>query len=152
MPGGPNQVLFPGILGRSCRQTVELGALCDTQVMNIYITTILIAATLLSSTTLSQEPTQGPIRPGDKVPQWVLDYRVPLPKEGLVPDKETAIQIAEIVLFRLYGKEKIVAQRPYEVKKEDYFWWISGTLKEPTVGSPFRIAISKQTAAVLHVE
>ena len=33
------------------------------------------------------------------------DYRTPLPKEGLVPDKETAIKIAEVVLFRLYGEQ-----------------------------------------------
>ncbi|MDQ3199862.1 MAG: YbbC/YhhH family protein [Verrucomicrobiota bacterium] len=90
--------------------------------------------------------------PGDKAPKWLLDYRVPLPKEGLVPDKETAIQIAEIVLFRLYGKENIIAQRPYEVKEEDYIWWISGTLKGNAMGSPNKIAISKQTGAVLHVE
>ena len=120
--------------------------------MNIYITLTLIAVVSFGSTTLSQEPTPGPIRLGDKVPKWLLDYRVPLPKEGLVPDKETAIQIAEIILFRLYGKDAIIAERPYEVNEEDYIWWISGTLKGEAMGAPFKIAISKQTGAVLHVE
>lgn len=77
---------------------------------------------------------------------------MPLPKEGLVPDKATAIKIAEVVLFRLYGEEDIVAQRPYQVKQEDDIWWISGTLKANVFGSAFNIAISKQTAAVLHLE
>src|ERR1700682_1334027 len=54
--------------------------------------------------------------------------RYPLPKEGLVPDKETAIKIAEAVLFRLYGEDSIKGQRPYVVKEDDYIWWISGTL------------------------
>lgn len=90
-------------------------------------------------------------RPGE-VPKRIQDYRVPLPEGGLVPDKETAIKIAEVVLFRLYGKEGIIAQRPYKVKEEDYIWWISGTLKSNGFGSAFNIAISKQTAAVLHLE
>jgi len=69
-----------------------------------------------------------------------------------VPDKETAIKIAEVILFRLYGEEDVIAERPYKVKEEDDIWWISGTLKEGHFGSVFNIAISKQTAAVLHLE
>ena len=86
------------------------------------------------------------------MPKWIQDYKVPLPKEGLVPDKETAIKIAEVVLFRLYGEEDIIAQRPYKVKKRDDIWWISGTLKPNEFGSAFNIAISKQTGGILHLE
>lgn len=77
---------------------------------------------------------------------------MPLSKEGLVPDEETAIKVAEVVLFRLYGEEGITSQRPYKVRKEDDVWWISGTLKENELGSVFGIAISKQTCAILHLE
>ena len=79
------------------------------------------------------------------------DYRTPLPKEGLVPDKETAIKIAEVVLFRLYGEQNIIRQRPYTVKEEDYIWWVSGTLPKDSYGTVFNIGISKQTAAILHL-
>jgi hypothetical protein len=82
----------------------------------------------------------------------VSDYRVPLPKDGLVPDKETAIKIAEVILFRLCGEEDIIAERPYKVKQEDDIWWISGTLRENEFGSAFNIAVSKQTGAILHLE
>lgn len=75
--------------------------------------------------------------------------RYPLPKEGLVPDKETAIKIAEVVLFRLYGEDSIKLQRPYVVKEDDYIWWISGTLPKDHFGSAFNIGISKHTAAIL---
>ncbi len=103
-------------------------------------------------TALAQTPTSTrSLHPGE-IPKCVANYRVPLPKEGLVPDKETAIKIAEVILFRLYGEEDIVTQRPYKVKEEDYVWLISGTLKENELGSPFSIAISKQTAAVLHLQ
>src|SRR5437870_12777993 len=122
--------------------------------MKIYIIGAMIAAIFYGSMAFAQTPTPAyTLRPGDKVPKWLLEYRAPiLPKEGLVPDKQTAIQIAEVVLFRLYGKEDIIHQRPYVVKEEDYVWWISGTLKDNELGRTFSIAISKQTAAVLHLE
>jgi len=83
-------------------------------------------------------------------PKAVSD-RYALPKEGLVPDKETAIKIAEVVLFRLYGEDCIKLQRPYVVKEDDYIWWISGTMPKDSFGVVFKIGISKQTAAILHL-
>jgi hypothetical protein len=77
--------------------------------------------------------------------------RYPLPKEGLVPDKETAIKIAEAVLFRLYGEDSIKGQRPYVVREADYIWWISGTLPKGNFGQVFNIGISKHTAAILRL-
>lgn len=84
-------------------------------------------------------------------PKAVLGDRYPGPKEGLVPDKETAIKIAEAVLFRLYGEDTIKLQRPYVVRDDDYIWWISGTLPKDNFGSVFNIGISKHTAAVLRL-
>src|ERR1051325_7865352 len=83
--------------------------------------------------------------------RWGSNYQVPGPKEGLVPDKETAIKIAEVVLFRLYSEGDITRQRPYKVKLEDDIWWISGTMKDDELGSVFTIAISKQTGEILHL-
>lgn len=77
--------------------------------------------------------------------------RYPLPKEGLVPDKETAIKIAEAVLFRMYGENSIKAQRPYVAREDDYIWWISGTLPKDSFGNVFNIGISKHTAAILRL-
>jgi NTF2 fold immunity protein len=95
--------------------------------------------------------TPAPISTPDQ-PQSADDYRVPLPKGGLVPDKETAIKIAEVVLFRLYGEEDIISQRPYKVEQRNDIWWINGTLKKNQLGSVFGIAISRQTGAILHLE
>jgi hypothetical protein len=81
-----------------------------------------------------------------------LDYKMPGPKEGLVPDKETAIKIAEVILFRLYGQENITTQKPYVVTQDENIWWVCGTLKEGMLGSSFKIAISQQTAAILYLE
>lgn len=94
-----------------------------------------------------QTPTSRPIPP--KVVSEKDRY--PLPKEGLVPDKETAIKIAEAVLFRLYGEDAIKLQRPYVVKEDDYVWWITGTLPKDNFGIVFKIGISRHTAAVLYL-
>lgn len=79
------------------------------------------------------------------------DVKTSLPKDGLVPDKETAVKIAEAVLFRLYGQDAITAQRPYTIKEEDFIWWITGNIPEGTLGFTFKIAVSKQTGAILHL-
>jgi NTF2 fold immunity protein len=83
----------------------------------------MVIATCCSSIALSQTPTPTSSPPQGHFTKWGWDYRVPLPKESLVPDKETAIKVAEVILFRLYGEEDIVTQRPYKVKKEDDIWW-----------------------------
>ena len=105
-----------------------------------------------SSDGLAQTPTPISTPTQAQSAEVGADYRVPLPKGGLVPDKETAIKIAEVVLFRLYGEEDIVSQRPYKVQEKDDIWWISGTLKKNELGSVFGIAISRQTGAILHLE
>ncbi len=81
-----------------------------------------------------------------------LDYKVPGPKEGYVPDKDTAIKIAEVILFRLYGERDVTSQKPYVVTEDENIWWVCGTLKKDELGSSFTIAISRQTAAVLYLE
>jgi len=120
--------------------------------MKHHYVTVSVMIVALCSTASAETPTPTSSPPEGKWTKWGWDYRLPGPKEGFVPDKETAIKIAEVVLFRLYGEEDIIAQRPYKVKQEDDIWWISGTLKENVFGSLFNIAISKQTGAILHLE
>lgn len=101
----------------------------------------------------SQEPSvpKLPHVSSGKMTKSGLDYQMPGPKEGYVPDKETAIKIAEVILFRVYGERNITVQRPYVVTEDEDIWWVCGTL-HTDFGSVFKIAISRQTAAVLYVE
>lgn len=102
---------------------------------------------------LGQSPSvpKLPNVPTGKMTEHGLDYKVPLPKEGLVPDEQTAVKIAEVVLFRLWDEKTVVSQRPYTVTKDENIWWVCGTL-HTELGSAFRIAISQQTAAVLFID
>ena len=77
---------------------------------------------------------------------------MPGPENGYVPDRETAVKIAEVILSRLYGEKTIISQRPYQLVEDEKIWWICGTVPEGAMGTSFRIAISKQTATVLYLD
>ena len=75
---------------------------------------------------------------------------------GLVPDKETAIKIAEAVLFPIYGERQIRSERPYEVTLTNGFWRITGSLPTPppgqvVFGGTFYIVISQWDARVIEI-
>lgn len=69
--------------------------------------------------------------------------------DTLIKDKETAIAIAEPILFKIYGKPNIIEQRPYECYMIDGYWYISGTLPKSWTGGVFEIIISSKDACVI---
>jgi hypothetical protein len=50
------------------------------------------------------------------------------PKGGFVPDKETAVKIAEAVLIPVYGKTQIESEQPFDASLKDGVWIVSGSL------------------------
>ena len=73
-------------------------------------------------------------------------------KGGLAPDKETAIRIAEAILFPIYGEKAIRAQRPYQVTLKDGKWTVDGAPPPPGfVGGSFHIVILQRDARVLEI-
>jgi hypothetical protein len=56
------------------------------------------------------------------------------PKAGMVPDKETAIVIADIILSKIYGKAQIQSEKPFNVKLKGDFWRVTGSLPKPPPG------------------
>jgi hypothetical protein len=53
------------------------------------------------------------------------------PKEGFVPNEETAVKIAEAVLIPVYGKDKIEAEKPFRATLKEGTWTVYGTLRCP---------------------
>jgi NTF2 fold immunity protein len=73
---------------------------------------------------------------------------------GLVPDKETAIRIAEAVLIPIYGEEQIKREKPYNVRLEDGKWTVTGSMpksESPIVGGTFFIIISQKDARIIDI-
>jgi hypothetical protein len=50
-----------------------------------------------------------------------------IPKGGFVPDRETAIRIAEAVWIPLYGEARISQEKPFVAELHDGVWTVSGT-------------------------
>lgn len=72
---------------------------------------------------------------------------------GLVPDEQTAINIAEAILFPIYGEKTIRGEKPYVVKLADGKWTIDGSMPKDknVVGGTFHIVISQKDARVLEI-
>jgi hypothetical protein len=45
-----------------------------------------------------------------------------------VPDSEAAIKIAEATLIPVYGKNKVISERPFHASLNDEVWTVTGTL------------------------
>ena len=73
---------------------------------------------------------------------------------GMVPDKETAIKIAESIWYPIYGSQ-IYTEQPFIAELEgDTVWIIRGSLPEGEgwVGGTAVIRLRKSDAAVLYVD
>jgi hypothetical protein len=76
------------------------------------------------------------------------------PKNGFVPDANTAVKIAEAVLIPVYGEKKISGERPFKATQQGDVWRVTGTLNcgaPNCVGGTAVIRISKTTGEILFV-
>jgi PBP1b-binding outer membrane lipoprotein LpoB len=72
-------------------------------------------------------------------------------KELTVKNSNTAIKIAEAILFEIYGKANIEEQKPYEKYLIKDYWVILGTLPKGSLGGTFLIIIDARNAQVLKI-
>lgn len=74
------------------------------------------------------------------------------PKNGFVPDEETAVKIAEIIFNKTFN-QKVFNSKPFKVElKDDSIWVIEGTLKPRTLGGVPYIEIRKSDCKVICVK
>ena len=50
------------------------------------------------------------------------------PKEGFVPNAETAVKVGEAVLMPVYGEKQILGERPFKAALHGDVWTVEGTL------------------------
>ena len=70
------------------------------------------------------------------------------PKDGYVPNEETAIKIALAVWEPIYGAENIARQAPYTAELRDRVWIVQGTLPKDVPGGTAVAAISKKDGTI----
>src|SRR2546423_422572 len=74
-----------------------------------------------------------------------------VPKEGFVPDKATAIRMAEAVLIPIYGEAHIIHERPFKAMLKDSVWYVKGTLPKHFLGGVAMVRLSKHDGRILYV-
>ena len=67
----------------------------------------------------------------------------------LIDDEKTAIKFAEVIMFKVYGQQKIEDERPYEVHYIDGYWIIRGTLPIGYDGGTFQIIFSAKDGQII---
>ena len=74
------------------------------------------------------------------------------PKDGYVPDEETAISIAIAVWKPIYGKEKIEKEKPYKANLKNGVWTVTGSLpKGQRKGGVAEAEIAKDDGRILRI-
>ncbi len=73
------------------------------------------------------------------------------PKDGFVPDAETAIKIAIAVWEPIYGRREIEGQKPFRASLRNGVWFVNGSLPPDAVGGVAEAEIAKKDGRVLRV-
>jgi NTF2 fold immunity protein len=71
------------------------------------------------------------------------------PKDGFVPDKIAATEIAEAVLVPVYGKQVIESEKPLIAELKDEAWTVRGTMPSGWHGGVAVVKISKTHGRIL---
>jgi hypothetical protein len=76
------------------------------------------------------------------------------PVSGYVPDKTTAVRVAEAILKPIYGETKIEKEKPFEAKLTGNIWHVQGSLPVssfPMPGGVAEIWIDKRDCRIIRV-
>lgn len=72
--------------------------------------------------------------------------------EGIIPNPDVAIHIAEKILISIYDSVSIVSQRPYKVELlNSYIWCVHGQKKSNGEGGTFSILIDKNDGRIISI-
>lgn len=69
----------------------------------------------------------------------------------LISDQETAVALAEVLLFKTYGENKIKSERPYEIHRIDNYWFIKGTLERGSDGGTFVTILDAKDGRIMRM-
>ena len=74
-----------------------------------------------------------------------------IPKDGFVPDKATAIRIAEAVWIPIYVEEKINSEKPIKATLHNGIWIVEGSLPEGLAGGVAMAEIANKDGRIIRV-
>jgi hypothetical protein len=74
--------------------------------------------------------------------------QAPQPKNGFIPDEQTAIKVAEAILSPIYGEKEITSERPFHATLHQGIWTVEGSLPAGWDGGVASIRIDKNSGTV----
>ena len=72
-------------------------------------------------------------------------------KTIIIKDSVTAINVAEAILFNIYGKDNIIKQKPYKIDFVKNYWIIRGILSRDYLGGTFLIIIDSKNSRIVRI-
>jgi NTF2 fold immunity protein len=76
---------------------------------------------------------------------------VVVPRDGFVPDADTAAKISEVILDRIFGQAQTDAEKPLRATLEDDIWIVKGTLPTGALGGVAEMHINKKDGTILYL-
>lgn len=73
-------------------------------------------------------------------------------KKILIKDEKQFISIIEPILFDIYGKDRIIDERPYEVYFAKNYWIISSYLAPGVEGGVFMAIMDARNCEIIRIE
>lgn len=83
------------------------------------------------------------------IKSFLSDNTYKLSSDTLIKDKDMAISVAELLLFKSYGKALITSERPYECYLVDGYWFLRGTLPKNFTGDVFEMIMSAKDGRIV---
>jgi hypothetical protein len=112
--------------------------------LNISLATILLMTTLAASGYVCADTGSNALKETANMPGF-------LPKDGMVPDAQTAITIAVAVWMPLYGEKEIASEKPYQAVLTDGRWTVTGSLPKDRVGGVATAVIAKRDGRIITI-
>ncbi len=74
-----------------------------------------------------------------------------VPRDGYVPDADTAMAVAYAVAVPIYGKTAVDAERPFRADLEDGKWLVLGRSQRATSGGTLVVQMEQATGKILYL-
>jgi len=73
-------------------------------------------------------------------------------KKIIIKNEKQFLSIIEPILFDIYGKDRIIDERPYEVYFAKNYWIISGYLPPNVLGGVFMAIMDARNCEIIRIE
>ena len=64
---------------------------------------------------------------------------------------DQVINGAELLLFKVYGRKRILNEKPYHCSSDEIWWHLYGDLPTASLGGVFEVIIGKETKDVMKI-